>query len=229
MIIPVLDLKEGVAVSGQSGQRETYRLLKTVYSPSTDPVEISMSLKREGAKRVYLADLDAIEGKGSNLELVEKINHFLPVMLDGGVSDLQSFKFALRFAEKIIVATETLKNLEELNKIFTLFPKERIVVSIDFRDGKIFSKNVSLSLPKLKSKLFELEPAEIILLDISGVGTEKGFNKSLLYKFKGWEQSLILGGGVIPEDIINLQKQGITKFLMGSILHSGHMLNPFTI
>lgn len=225
-IIPVLDLMSGMAVSGKSGQRDTYEPLKTVYSSSPDPVEIAISLKRQGAKHIYIADLDAIEGAGSNLELVRKINHLLPVMLDWGVKDFQSFKFALDFAEKIIVATETLKSLEEMDKIFRTFSKKRIVISLDIKDGQVLSKNSSLTLDKLKSKLMELKPEEIILLDISGVGTEKGFNKTLLDEFRGWE-SLILGGGITPEELETLKKKGINKFLMGTALHSGQLPHPF--
>lgn len=225
-IIPVLDLMSGMAVSGKSGLRDTYEPLKTVYSSSPDPVEIAISLKRQGAKHIYIADLDAIEGAGSNLELVRKINHLLPVMLDWGVKDFQSFKFALDFAEKIIVATETLKSLEEMDKIFRTFSKKRIVISLDIKDGQVLSKIPSLTLDKLKSKLMELKPEEIILLDISGVGTEKGFNKTLLDEFRGWE-SLILGGGITPEELETLKKKGINKFLMGTALHSGQLPHPF--
>ncbi|OPY24358.1 MAG: Imidazole glycerol phosphate synthase subunit HisF [Methanobacterium sp. PtaU1.Bin242] len=225
-IIPVLDLMSGMAVSGKSGQRDTYEPLKTVYSSSPDPVEIAISLKRQGAKHIYIADLDAIEGAGSNLELVRKINHLLPVILDWGVKDFQSFKFALDFAEKIIVATETLKSLEEMDKIIRTFSKKRIVISLDIKDGQVLSKIPSLTLDKLKSKLMELKPEEIILLDISGVGTEKGFNKTLLDEFRGWE-SLILGGGITPEELETLKKRGINKFLMGTALHSGQLPYPF--
>lgn len=225
-IIPVLDLMSGMAVSGKSGQRDTYEPLKTVYSSSPDPVEIAISLKRQGAKHIYIADLDAIEGAGSNLELVRKINHLLPVILDWGVKDFQSFKFALDFAEKIIVATETLKSLEEMDKIIRTFSKKRIVISLDIKDGQVLSKIPSLTLDKLKSKLMELKPEEIILLDISGVGTEKGFNKTLLDEFRGWE-SLILGGGITPEELETLKKKGINKFLMGTALHSGQLPHPF--
>ncbi len=147
-------------------------------------------------------------------------------MLDWGVKDLKSFKFALDFAEKIIVATETLKSLEEMDKIFRTFSKKRIVISLDIKDGKVLSKNPSLTLDKLKSKLMELKPEEIILLDISGVGTEKGYNKTLLDEFRGWE-SLILGGGITPEELETLKKKGINKFLMGTALHSGQLPHPF--
>lgn len=226
-IIPVLDLMSGMAVSGKSGQRNTYQPLKSVYSSSPDPVEMAISLKRQGAKSIYIADLDAIEGKGSNLELVRKINYLLPVMLDWGVKDFQSFEFALEFAGKIIVATETLKTMETLNEIFKTFSKERIVISVDVKDGQILSRHLSLTFGELKSKLEELKPREIILLDVSGVGTEKGFNRKILNEFRGWEDSLILGGGITSEEMDTLQKMGIKKFLVGSALHSGGILPPF--
>lgn len=226
-IIPVLDLMSGMAVSGKSGLRDTYQPLKTVYSSTPDPVDIAISLKREGAKRIYLADLDAIEGKGSNLDVVRRINHILPVILDWGVKDFKSFEFALEFADKIIIATETLKNLEDLDNIFKTFSKERIVVSVDIKDGKILSKHLSLTIEDLKLKLEDLNPEEIILLDISGVGTLKGFNRELLDEFSEFKDSLILGGGITPEEVYDLQKSGINKFLVGSALHSGKIPDPF--
>lgn len=227
-LIPVLDLMSGIAVSGKSGERDTYKPLHTVYSKTPDPVEIAISLKRQGFKCIYVADLDAIEGKGSNLEIVQKINHVLPVILDWGVKDLKSFEFALDFADKIIIATETLNSWTDLEEIFDQFPKQRIVVSVDTKEGQMLSKGLSLTLNEVKSKLEELKPEEIILLDISGVGTLKGFNRDLLDKFGGLEDSLIVGGGVTPEEIPALNERGLTKFLMGTALHSGKIdfLNP---
>ncbi|MGI6481740.1 MAG: hypothetical protein ACOX08_00510 [Methanobacterium sp.] len=46
---------------------------------------------------MYIADLDAIEGKTSNLDLVSKINQILPVMLDSGTFDPESVEEALQF------------------------------------------------------------------------------------------------------------------------------------
>lgn len=220
-IIPVLDLMSGMAVSGKSGHRETYKPLKSVYSFSPDPVEIASALKRSGAHQIYIADLDAIEKKGSNLELVRKINHILPVMLDWGVKDLLSFEFALEFASKIIVATETLKSLDELKTIFSKFPEDRIVVSVDIKDGKLLSPEMDISLDSFKEHLRELNPSQIILLDISKVGTHEGFNMGLIDDFADFKDSLILGGGIIPSEIKSLDEKGIKRVLVGSALHKG--------
>ena len=159
--------------------------------------------------------------KGSNLEIAGKINHILPVMLDWGVKDLKSFNFALDFAEQIIIATETLNNWEDLERIFKRFPKQRIIVSVDIKDGQILGKNLSFTFDEINSKIEKLKPQEIILLNISGVGTLKGFNQDIFRLFDGWEDSLILGGGITPEEIKNLNRKGLNKFLIGTVLHSG--------
>lgn len=220
-IIPVLDLMSGMAVSGKSGNRETYKPLRSVYSSTPDPVLIANSLKRQGAGQIYIADLDAIEKKGSNLELVQRVNHLLPVMLDCGVNDLKTFEFGLQFAQKVIVATETLKNIDEIYKIFNKFPADRIVVSVDIKEGKLYSKEMDLSLDDFKEILMELKPSHVILLDISQVGTEGGFNRELIAQFKELKESLILGGGIVPGELKNLSQEGIKRVLVGSALHKG--------
>jgi phosphoribosylformimino-5-aminoimidazole carboxamide ribotide isomerase len=222
-LIPVLDLMSAIAVSGKSGKRDTYKPLETIYSKTPDPVEIAIALKRQGFKRIYVADLDAVEGKGSNLEIVRQINHVLPVMLDWGVKDFRSFTFALDYAQKVIVATETLNSWDDLEEIFEKYPKERITVSVDIKDGQILSRYISTTFDEIKSKLKQLKPEEIILLDISSVGTLNGYNRDILNEFSGMEDSLILGGGITPDEIKNLIECGVSKFLVGTALHSGEI------
>ena len=221
-LIPVLDLMSSIAVSGKSGKRETYKPLETIYSKTPDPVEIAVALKRQGFKRIYVADLDAIEGKGSNMEIVRKINHVLPVMLDWGVKDFGSFTFALDYARYIIVATETLNSWEDLEEIFKKYPKERIIVSVDVKDGQILGKFIS-TFDEVRSKFKQLKPEAIILLDISSVGTLKGYDQDILDEFSGMEDSLILGGGITPDEIQKMENRGVSKFLIGTALHSGEI------
>ena len=222
-LIPVLDLMSGIAVSGKSGKRDTYKPLETIYSKTPDPVQIAIALKRQGFKRIYIADLDAIGGKGTNLEVVRQVNHVLPVMLDWGVKYVKSFEFALNYAQKIIIATETLTSFKDLEEIFNKYPKERITVSIDVKDGQILSNSISTTFNEIKSKLLELKPQEIILLDISHVGTLKGYNQDILNEFSGMEDRLILGGGINPDEIKNLLNHGVSKFLVGTALHNGEI------
>lgn len=221
--VPVLDLKDNIAVSGKSGQRETYTPLQSVFSSSSDPIEIVNNLKLNGAKELYIADLDLIDSNGHNLHQVKMVNNILPVIFDGGVKDFESYTFFLDYAYKVIVATETLESLDELQRIFEAFPKERIVLSIDIKDNKLYSKHLDISLDKLKKILRYLDPAEIILLDISSVGTNKGFNKELLKEFEEFKDKLIIAGGINKDSLVELEKEGIKKVLIGTSLHNGEI------
>ncbi|WP_296879352.1 HisA/HisF family protein [uncultured Methanobrevibacter sp.] len=221
--IPVIDLKQHQAVSGKSGMRDTYQPLRTVFAPSANPVEIAQGLKLNGADEMYIADLDLIESEGHNVSDIKMVNTILPVMFDGGVKNCESFEFFLDYAYKIIIPTETLESIDEMEKIFEKYPKERIVVSIDVKDNELFSKNLDLTLDEFKKILKRLDPNEIIILDITGVGTEKGYNKELLNKFEDMKDKLIIAGGLNKESLGELDSQGIKKVLIGTSLHSGEV------
>lgn len=221
--IPVIDLKQHQAVSGKSGMRDTYQPLRTVFAPSANPVEIAQGLKLNGADEMYIADLDLIESEGHNVSDIKMVNTILPVMFDGGVKNCESFEFFLDYAYKIIIPTETLESIGEMEKIFEKYPKERIVVSIDVKDNELFSKNLDLTLDEFKKILKRLDPNEIIILDITGVGTEKGYNKELLNKFEDMKDKLIIAGGLNKESLGELDSQGIKKVLIGTSLHSGEV------
>ncbi len=222
MIIPVLDLKNGIAVSGKSGKRETYKPLKTVFHESASPEKIAKSLRDKGAVNMYIADLDSIENRASNFKVIGEVNKHIPVMLDCGAKNVYDVGNALEVADKVIIATETLENIDDLNSIFDKFDKNRLIISIDIKEGKIFSKYLNINEREFIEKIEELNPLEVILLDISQVGTEKGVNEKLIKKFL--KLPLIIGGGITSADIHKLKKLGINKFLVGSALHNGKIM-----
>ena len=227
MIIPVLDISNGIAVSGKSGKRETYKPLQSVFHNSTDPLKIADALKKSGAERMYIADLDAIESKRNNSHIIKQINNIIPVMLDCGANNINDAKIALEIADKVIIATETLKDIDDLSKILETHDKNRIIVSIDIKDNEIFSKHLDINLKELIKKINEIKPSEVILLDISRVGTEKGVNKALINQFSRFPLSLIIGGGITDKDIEELEKLELDKFLVGSVLHKGKLSTKF--
>ena len=221
--IPVLDLKDGQAVSGKSGLRDTYQPLQTVFAPSSNPIEIAQGLKLNGADELYIADLDLIESNGHNINEIKMVNTILPVILDAGVKNAEGFSFFLDYALKIIIPTETLESIDELYEICNKYPKERIVISVDVKNNELFSKNLDLTLNEFKDILTDVDPSQIILLDISGVGTNKGYNKELLNEFADLKEKLIIAGGLNKDSISELEKIGIKKVLLGTSLHSGEV------
>ena len=221
--IPVLDLKDGQAVSGKSGLRDTYQPLQTVFAPSSNPLEIAQGLKLNGADELYIADLDLIESNGHNINDIKMVNTILPVILDAGVKNSESFTFFLNYAFKVIVASETLESLDELYEICKKYPKERIVISVDVKDDELYSKNLDLTLKEFKDILIDIDVSQIILLDISSVGTKNGYNEKLLNEFEDLKDKLIIAGGLNKDSIDELEKIGIKKVLVGTSLHSGEI------
>ena len=221
--IPVIDLKQHQAVSGKSGMRDTYQPLRTVFASSSSPIDIANGLRLSGADEMYIADLDLIESAGHNIADVKMVNTILNVMFDGGVKNLQGFEFFLDYAYKIIVPTETIESLDEIEKIFEKYPKERIVISVDVKDNELLAKNMDINLQEFKDFLKRIDPNEIILLDISGVGTEKGYNEKLLDEFDDLKDKLIIAGGLNKDSLNELESLGIKKVLIGTSLHSGEV------
>ncbi|ADL58645.1 HisA/HisF family protein [Methanothermobacter sp. KEPCO-1] len=223
-VIPVIDLRGGIAVAGKSGERENYRPLETVFSSAPDPVNIALSLRAAGARSIYIADLDAIEGTGSNLDSVGRVNHVLPVTLDAGVKNRETFRFMLQFASRVVAATETLESTEELEYILKTYPPERTVVSVDVKDMKLHSENIDLELEEFRDLLLGYE-SDVILLDLGAVGTSSGFNRDLLELFRPIIRRVIPGGGVLPNEIPEFEAMGVRKVLVGRALHEG-MVRP---
>lgn len=221
--IPVLDLKNGQAVSGKSGLRDTYQPLQTIFAPSSNPIEIAQGLKINGANELYIADLDLIEKNGHNINDIKMINTFLPVILDAGIENLDSFEFFLDYAYKLIIPTETIDNVDEIYKIFKKYPKDRLIISVDIKNNELYSKNLELSLTEFKNILEDINPNEIIILDITSVGSEKGFNEKLLNEFWDMKDKLIIAGGLNKNSVKELESIGIKKVLIGTSLHSGEI------
>ena len=78
------------------------------------------------------------------------------------------------------------------------------------------------SLKNISSLVLQIAP-DIILLDISGVGTEHGYNKKLLEEFEDMKEKLIIAGGLNKDSLGELESLGIKKVLIGTSLHSGEV------
>lgn len=218
-IIPVIDIMNGIAVSGKSGRREEYTALKTVFADSPDPVEIVKNLPYE---RLYTADLDGIMKGTPNIDLLGELCKIKRVMVDVGIKNIDDYKKMSDLDADIIIGSETLQNMESLETIDN--ETDRAIVSIDIKDGKV----VSPFLPHDPTEAFSLLKNKIkkfIVLDISSVGTLSG-NFSFLERFVIPDAEIYYGGGIKKEDIGKLKKIGVDGALIGTALHKGFFKNP---
>ena len=56
------------------------------------------------------------------------------------------------------------------------------------------------------------------------MGTGKGVDRNLIKQFNNIETSLIIAGGIVDEDVIELNKLGVNKFFVGTALHAGSFI-----
>ena len=159
-------------------------------------LSIAHELKKFGFSRIYIADLDAIEGNNSNLKIAGEINKIIPVMFDSGIKNLSGVQKILDKVDKVIIATETIENFDDIELIFSSFPKQNLVLSVDIKDGNVLGKHIKADFEDILKKIEEIKPFEVILLDISRVGTENGVDHELIKSFIGLDTDLILGGGI---------------------------------
>jgi phosphoribosylformimino-5-aminoimidazole carboxamide ribotide isomerase len=229
-IIPVIDILGGEAVQAIGGERQKYQPLKTVLASSSDPKDIALAFQKNfDFDELYIADLDSIQGSGSNLEVIKKIHYStdLKIMVDAGVNNPKDAEQILEAgAEKVIIATETLTSIKQLEECVETVGKQRIVGSLDCRQGQILTKSQEIMklTPIQAAEIFERKgTSEIIFLELSRVGTLKGSEtKTLEEIIKIVNVPVLTGGGISNiQEIISLRNIGIAGVLIATVLHKG--------
>lgn len=90
-VIPVIDVRGGVAVAASRGDRARYRPLETPLAASADPLAVAKGLRLlYPFATLYVADLDGIEGRGAGHAMQQRLAETWPgseVWIDdGGIS-----------------------------------------------------------------------------------------------------------------------------------------------
>jgi len=228
-IIPVIDILGGVAVHAVRGIRENYQPLKSILCSSADPVEVAASLKAFGFSELYVADLDAITGGPVNSSLLKRLvdTTGLKLLVDAGVTNMERAGDVLDCgASKVIIGTETLPNTSFVAEAIEALGTERVIVSLDLRGDKVLS---GFELGKLAEPVTFLRALEafgvsqIIVLDLSKVGSREGTNLVVLQEvLKQIEVEVLVGGGVRDvADLLELKNLGVSGVLIATALHSG--------
>lgn len=220
MIIPVLDIKDHECVSGKSGLRDSYFLLDSVYGDS--PLVITQNLKENGAKCLYVADLDKIEGYGDNSSMIAQINCILPVLLDNGVCTSDDVEVNKKICTHSILATETMEDINQAYEILKNPSNKDMILSVDIKNNELLIKNNDIKIDDIISLINDTKIKNIIILNISQVGTKKTDKTPLIKKIiDNTNTNYIIGGGISAKSITEYEKDGIDDFLIGTLLHDG--------
>jgi phosphoribosylformimino-5-aminoimidazole carboxamide ribotide isomerase len=228
-IIPVIDILSGYVVHAVRGRRKEYKLLKSVISESSDPVDVAAALKTIGFDEFYVADLDAITGGEPNFSLFKKIakKTGIRLMVDAGISSLKiAGKMFDSDVAKVIVGTETLQSTNFVAEAVEFFGNEKVVVSLDLMDNRVIGGFDPAKFEEPMALLHEFQDmgvSQIIVLDLIKVGSREGVNLPFLKEvLRNTKADVFVGGGVRDvKDLVELRELGFFGVLVATALHSG--------
>jgi phosphoribosylformimino-5-aminoimidazole carboxamide ribotide isomerase len=235
-LIPVLDLKGGVAVHAVRGERATYAPVRSLLSPSSDPVVLARAFReRLGVDACYVADLDAIAGHGDHGPIVQAIAvEGLAVWLDAGVGTAATARRARACgAARVIVGTETLTDPAALPDIVAALRRDvapapgDAVLSLDFREGWLLTGSPAvgaLDPLDLARLAWDAGIRTYIALELGRVGTGGGPDTTVARRLRAAlpDAEIVVGGGVrSPHDLRALARQGFDAALVATALHTG--------
>jgi phosphoribosylformimino-5-aminoimidazole carboxamide ribotide isomerase len=214
-VIPVIDLKGGEAVRAIAGDRAAYRPLATRLCPDGEAVScVRGYLGLHPFSRLYVADLDAIEGGGRQDGPLSKIRAAFPQLelwVDAGFTDPGSAREWLSAGlGRPVLGSESLSDVDALDQPGTL-------LSLDFRGDRFLGPPALLQNPRYW-------PDDIIVMCLHDVGTGGGPDIARLQRIieaAGRRRVFAAGGVRGRADLDTLARLGASGALIASALHSG--------
>lgn len=230
-VLPVLDLMQGQVVRGIAGQRESYRPVQSVLTPSSEPLEVANAFKsRLGLTQFYVADLDAIQFRSPQLsKLIDLAEAFPGFWLDSGIRTAADIPERLEaLAITFILGLETVAGPSVLRELCQRFGPNRVVFSLDLKHGLPMGNLESWhgrASWDIASEALESGLQKLIVLDLAQVGIGRGVSTLPLcqrIKHEFPNVKVITGGGVRhAADLLALKHSGIDGVLIASALHDG--------
>jgi len=230
-LIPVLDLRGGVVIRGQAGQRGNYLPNTSQLVSSAEPVATCRALLRSfSPQSIYVADLDGIEHARPQLDLIEHLARCpVDLAVDAGTSTLEQADDLLhRGVKKVIIGLETLPHLEEMRAFVKTFGAERVLFSLDLMDGDCIGPDARGKNPfEVVAQAIDAGVRQMIVLDLSQVGMNRGVSTvSLCHSIKNrWSELVVWTGGGIRAlaDLHKLSLSRVDGAMVASALHDGRL------
>lgn len=225
-VIPVIDLLQGQVVRAVRGDRQHYRPIASALCASSDPLTVARILCEHcSARQLYVADLDALQGRVGHVAVVRQLLEALPgieLWLDAGFADVsraQSLCAGLGpLAERLVpvFGSESLRSRAALEACFsTGSPSRNGILSLDRRDGERLDLAGCWESP-------ELWPPRVVVMTLERVGAGTGPDLATLREVAARSpQTLLIGaGGIDNEAHLALAREaGASAWLVASALH----------
>jgi HisA/HisF family protein len=221
LVIPVIDIRNSCVVRAAGGRRDDYQPIETPLSQSSMPLDVARGLLglHETLRSLYIADLDGIEGRGRNLEMLLDLSAALPgvqLLIDDGSATVDALA-AYRDQPLIwpVVGSESLTTATELARMTAAVP-QGIVLSLDWRGDNFLGPADLLENP-------EIWPATVIVMTLARVGSGRGPDLDRLKHIKALagDRQIYAAGGVRHADDVEALTSLAAGVLVASALHDG--------
>jgi len=220
-IIPAIDLMSGQVVRLYKGDPKQ----KTVYS--NNPVEIAKKWEANGADMLHIVDLDATLEIGSNLSIIKKILEeiSIPVEVAGGLRDESLILDIAKISNRIVIGTLAFKDKEILKKLLLSLGSEKIVISVDHKDGKIvthgWQKGTEIKLIESIKEFLEMGFTEFLLTNVNRDGTLEGPDLEFLEQACQLDNANVIASGGISnvDDVKDVKEKNAFGVILGKALY----------
>ncbi len=229
-IVPVVDLRAGLAVSACRGMRAQYQPLSTSLCPDGSARTLVSAYRRlYGFQTIYIADLDAIEGTGNNAQHIRALATQWPqgeIWCDHGmvVTTIPEFDSAQSGGAsgrktaktRIILGSESQNDWRVLRELAMTRPAD-FILSLDYCDHQFLG-------PDRLEQDPSCWPERMIVMMLDRVGTARGPALDRLERIieqAGGRHVYAAGGIRNMNDLRILQSIGVCGALVATALHDG--------
>jgi HisA/HisF family protein len=233
-IVPVVDLLAGQAVRAVRGDRANYRPLESSLCHGSEPVAVGRALLDHcTARRLYVADLDALTGLAPQATLLARLLQGLPdaeIWLDAGFKSPSEADALLDGlpgkGERVVpvIASESLPDADSIGAFTQRWPWA--VLSLDQREGTALGAASCWTAS-------HLWPQKVIVMTLDRVGSFEGPDLATVTQVRsraGSNRTVIGAGGVRSvADLEAAAKAGADAWLIASALHDGRIPRNWSV
>lgn len=226
-IIPGIDLMRGECVCpAQSSFAHQVGF-------SHDPAHVAQLWANQGARRLYLADLDGARmGEPRNLAAVRRIIDCarIPVDLGGGIRSLDTAKKVLDLGvDRIVVGTTAALDADLAKDIFGNL-SERAILSVGSLNGYVAVRDWQARTDEraevFAKRMVDLGARRIVFTDVTRKGMHGGINAASIRRMaKALGVPVIASGGISSiadlNEIKAMEQLGVEGAILVTAIYSG--------
>ena len=222
IIFPAIDIKDNKCVRLLQGDFDKVN----VYG--NDPSLMAKKWEDKGAKFLHMVSLNGARGEGNvNDESIKKLLSTvnIPIQMGGGIRSKERVKELLDLGvDRVILGSVAIKDKDLLKDLISQY-KEKIVVSVDAKNGKVAAQGweevSDINSLDFCKELEKIGVKTIVYTDISKDGMMIGPNFDIYEKLsKETNLDIIASGGVTSiEDVKKLKAMDLYGVIIGKSLY----------